>query len=181
MIFIRMYIQHMKIYNKDKAQIFNEYLGERFKTFEVASEDAPISFLCRDHEDKEYYIYVEVPNEQYIAQRENTGIAIENKHFYTLYGMMSQGMNIFWFVAFNDGYILFYLNDCLTPAQLNVLPEQTLIGTASALHIQKDKIKHDTGDGKYVELASAPSQPTIIQGSPIIGRKPKARVSKRKK
>jgi hypothetical protein len=62
-----------------------------------------------------------------------------------------------------------------------VLPEQTLIGTASALHIQKDKIKHDAGNGKYVELASAPSQPTIIQGSPIIGRKPKARVSKRKK
>jgi len=169
----------MKIYNKDKAQIFNEYLGARFKTFEVASEEAPISFLCRDHEDKEYYIHVEIPEEQYVSQRENTGIAIENKHFYTLYGMMSQGMNIFWFVAFNDGYILFYLNDCLTPEQLNVLPEQTLIGTASALHIHKDKIKHEAGDGKYIQVASTPKQPTIIQGSPIIGRKPKS--NKRKK
>jgi hypothetical protein len=54
-----------------------------------------------------------------------------------------------------------------------------LIGTASALHIQKDKIKHDAGNGKYVQLLSAPSQPTVIQGSPILGRKPKS--NKRKK
>lgn len=171
----------MKIYNKDKAQIFNEYLGARFKTFEVASEEAPISFLCRDHEDKEYYIHVEIPEEQYVSQRENTGIAIENKHFYTLYGMMSQGMNIFWFVAFNDGYILFYLNDCLTPEQLNVLPEQTLIGTASALHIHKDKIKHEAGDSKYAQLSESSSEPTIIQGSLPLGKIPKAKVNKRKK
>ena len=171
----------MKINNQDRAKIFAEYLGQRFKTFEVASEDAPISFLCRDYDDKEYYVYVEIPNEQYVSQREHTGIAIENKHFYTLYGMMSQGMNIFWFVAFNDGYILFYLNDCLTPAQLNVLPEQTLIGVASALHIEQDKVKHDTGDGKsYIQAVSKPSS-TIIQGSPILGRKPKNRVSKSKR
>ena len=171
----------MRITNQDKAKIFAEYLGARFKTFEVASEDAPISFLCRDYDDKEYYVYVEIPNEQYVSQREHTGIAIENKHFYTLYGMMSQGMNIFWFVAFNDGYILFYLNDCLTPAQLNVLPEQTLIGVASALHIEQDKVKHDTGDGKsYIQAVSKPSS-TIIQGSPILGRKPKNRVSKSKR
>jgi len=54
----------MKISNQDKAKIFAEYLGQRFKTFEVASEDAPISFLCTDHEDKEYYIHVEIPNEK---------------------------------------------------------------------------------------------------------------------
>ena len=179
-IFCSIYV-YMKIYNKDKAQIFNEYLGERFKTFEVASEDAPISFLCKDHEDKEYYIYVEVPNEQYITQRENTGIAIDNKHFYTLYGMMSQGMNIFWFVAFNDGYILFYLNDCLTPEQLNVLPEQTLIGVASALHIEQDKVKHDIGDGKsYVQVVNKP-EPTKIQGSLPLGRQPKNRISRSKR
>jgi hypothetical protein len=181
MIFIRMYIQHMKIYNQDKAKIFAEYLGQRFKTFEVASEGAPISFLCTDHEGKEYYVYVEIPEEQYVSQRENTGIAIENAHFYNLYGMMSAGQNVFWFVAFNDGFILFYLNDCLTPEQLNVLTEQTLIGVASALHIHKDKIKHDTEDGKYVQVASTPKQPTIIQGSMPLGRVPKTRVSKRKK
>ena len=179
-IFCSMY-HRMKITNEDKAKIFNEYLGERFKTFELASEGAPISFLCRDHEDKEYYIYVEIPNEQYVSQRENTGIAIENKHFYTLYGMMSQNMNVFWYVAFEDGFMLFYLNDCLTPEQLNVLPEQTLIGVASALHIQKDQIKHDAGDGKsYITVAEKPKQPTIIGGSLDL-ELPKAKVTKRKK
>jgi len=176
-----MYIWHMKINNQDKTKIFAEYLGARFKTFEVASEDAPISFLCRDYDDKEYYVHVEIPNEQYVSQREHTGIAIENKHFYTLYGMMSQGMNIFWFVAFEDGYILFYLNDCLSAEQLNVLPEQTLIGVASALHIEKDKPKHDTGDGKtYTQVASSYTPSPIVSSSPL-GRIPKNRVSKSKR
>jgi len=171
----------MKINNEEKAKIFHEYLGERFKTFELASEGAPISFLCKDFEDKEYYIYVEVPNEKYVSERENTGIMIENKHFYTLYGMISQGMNVFWYVAFEDGFMLFYLNDCITPEQLNVLTEQTLIGVASALHIQKDQIKHDTGDGKtYTTVASKPNQPTIIGGSLDLAL-PKAKVNKRKK
>jgi hypothetical protein len=178
----------MKITNEDKAKIFYEYLGARFKTFEFASEDAPISFLCKDHDDKEYYVHVEIPNEQYVKDRENTGIAIENKHFYSLYALMSQDQNVFWYVAFEDGYILFYLNDCLTPEQLNVLPEQTLIGTASALHIHKDQIKHDNKDGKtYSTVASTSNQPAVIQGSlpiqgsPILGRKPKNRVSKSRK
>ena len=172
----------MKINNQDKTKIFAEYLGARFKSFEIASPDsAPVSFVATDHDDKPYYVYVEIPNEKYVSQREHTGIAIENKHFYTLYGMMSSGMNIFWYVAFEDGYILFYLNDCLTPAQLNVLPEQTLIGVASALHIEKDKPKHDTGDGKtYTQVASS-YQPVKIQGSLPLGRQPKNRVSKRKK
>ena len=177
----------MIVNNQDKAKIFAEYLGERFKTFEVASPDsAPISFVATDHEDKEYFIYVEIPKEEYVSQRENTGIAIENAHFYHLYGMMSAGQNVFWYVAFSDGFMLFYLNDCLTPEQLNVLPEQTLIGAASALHIHKDKIKHKMGDGSsYATVAAKPNQPTIIGGSldlkSPIGRKPKARVNKRKK
>jgi hypothetical protein len=172
----------MKITNEDKAKIFAEYLGQRFKTFEVASEDAPISFLCKDYDDKEYYIHVEIPNEQYVKDRDKTGIAIENKHFYTLYGMMSAGQNVFWFVAFNDGYILYYLNDCLTPEQLNVLSEQTLIGVASALHIEQDKPKHAINDGKsYMQVSSTSNQPVKIQGSPILGRVPKNRVSKSKR
>jgi len=171
----------MKINNQDRAKIFAEYLGQRFKTFEVASEDAPISFLCRDYDDKEYYVHVEIPNEQYVKDRDKTGIAIENKHFYTLYGMMSSGMNIFWYVAFNDGYILYYLNDCLTPEQLNVLPEQTLIGVASALHIEQDKVKHDIGDGKsYAQVVNS-YQPIKIQGSLPLGRQPKNRVSRSKR
>jgi hypothetical protein len=171
----------MKVTNEDRAKIFAEYLGPRFKTFEVASENAPVSFLCKDYDDKEYYVYVEIPNELYVRERENTGIAIENKHFYTLYGMMSQGMNIFWFTAFNDGYILFYLNDCLTPEQLNVLPEQTLIGVASALHIEKEQIKHETNDGKAYYTAKSSAQPTVIKGSMPLGRKPKTKVTKRKR
>jgi len=172
----------MTFTNEQKAKIFNDWLGSRFKTFEVASEGAPISFLANDNEDKEYYVFVNVADELSINDnnRYETGIIIENKHFYTLYGMMSQGMNVFWFEAFNDGYILFYLNDCLTPQQLNVLPEQTLIGVASALHVERPVIKHESSDGKtYSTLASSPKQPTIIQGSPILGRKPKS--NKRKK
>jgi hypothetical protein len=94
--------------------------------------------------------------------------------------MVSQGMNVFWFEVFNDGYMIFYLNDCCTPEQLNVLDEVTLIGVTSALHVERPIVKHDTGDGKtYASLAAKPSQPTIIQGSPILGRKPKS--SKRKR
>jgi hypothetical protein len=172
----------MRVTNADKAQIFNEYLGARFKTFEIASPDsAPISFVATDHDDKQYFVYVEIPKEEYVSQRENTGIAIENAHFYQLYAMMSQGQNVFWYVAFSDGYMLFYLNDSLTPEQLNVLPEQTLIGAASALHIQKDQIKHDTGDGKSYVINKSKPEPTIIQGSLPLGRVPKTRVSKRKK
>jgi hypothetical protein len=75
--------------------------------------------------------------------------------------------------------MLFYLNDCLTAEQLNVLPEQTLIGVASALHVEKPKTKIDTGDGKYVQLAESSSEPIIIKGS--LDALPKAKVSKRKK
>jgi hypothetical protein len=168
----------MEINNEEKAKIFHEYLGERFKTFELASEGAPISFLCRDHEDKEYYIFVEIPNEKYVSERENTGIMIENKQFYTLYGMISQGMNVFWYVAFEDGFMLFYLNDCCTAEQLNVLPEQTLIGVASALHIQKDQLRLDNNDGKTFRTVSKKTEPTIIGGSLDL---PKAKITKRKK
>jgi hypothetical protein len=77
--------------------------------------------------------------------------------------------------------MLFYLNDCCTAEQLNVLEEVTLIGVASALHVQRPVIKHSMGEDSYATVVSSPKQPTIIQGSPILGRQPKARVSKRKK
>ena len=166
--------------NEQKAKIFHDWLGGRFKTFEVASEGAPISFLAKDNEDKEYYIFVNVANELSISDnnRFETGIMIENKHFYTLYGMISQGMNVFWFEAFNDGYMLFYLNDCCTPEQLNVLTEQTLIGVASALHVQKPEIRHNTSDGEGYYVAKTTAQPTVIQGSLEV---PKTKINKRKK
>ena len=173
--------QGMKITNEDKIKIFYEWLGPRFNTFEQASEDAPISFLAKDFDGKEYYVHVQVANERNVASREHTGIAIENTHFYQLYSMASQGLNMFWMEAFEDGYLLFYLNDCLTAEQLNVLPEQTLIGVASALHIEKPTTKYNSGDGKsYIQAVSKPT-PIVIQGSPILGRVPKTRVNKSKR
>jgi hypothetical protein len=61
-----------------------------------------ISFLAKDNEDKEYYVHVQVANEPSVKDRENTGIKIANTNFYTLYGMASQGMNIFWFEVFEE-------------------------------------------------------------------------------
>jgi hypothetical protein len=171
----------MTFTNEQKTKIFNDWLGGRFKTFEVASDNAPISFLARDNDDKEYYVHVNVAKELSINDnnRYETGIVIENKHFYTLYGMVSQDMNVFWFEVFNDGYMIFYLNDTCTPEQLNVLEEVTLIGVTSALHVERPIVKHDMGENTYATVVSKPKQPTIIQGSPILGRKPKS--SKRKK
>ena len=171
----------MRITNEDKIKIFYGWLGQRFNTFEQASEGAPISFLAKDNEGKEYYIHLQVANEISVFEREKTGIAIENAHFYNLYAMMSQGQNVFWFEAFEDGYFLFYLNDCLTPEQLNVLTEQTLIGVTSALHVEKPTTRIDTGDGTYIQATSTYNQPTIIQGSLPLGRQPKNRVSRSKK
>jgi len=181
-----MYIQHMKttFSNQEKAKIFHDFLGERFTSYEVASPDsAPISFVAKDNEGKDYYVYLNVAKELSIKEnnREQTGIMIENSHFYHLYGMISQGMNVFYMECFNDGWMLFYLNDCCTGGQLNVLTEQTLIGVTSALHVEVLKPKHVTGDGKsYIQAVSKPT-PTVIQGSMPLGRVPKTRVSKRKK
>jgi hypothetical protein len=168
--------QGMKITNEDKIKIFYDWLGPKFNTFEQASEDAPISFLAKDFDDKEYYVHVQVAEERNVESREQTGIKIENTHFYQLYGMASQGMNVFWMEAFEDGYMLFYINDCLTAEQLKVTNEFTLIGVASALHIEKHKIKHDTNDGKsYMTVAKS------YEPSPIISSSPLGRVPKRKK
>ena len=163
--------------NEEKAKIFHDWLGGRFKTFEVASDNAPISFLAKDSEDKEYYIHVQVAPEKSVLTREYTGIKIANTHLYTLYGMASQGMNVFWFEAFEDGYMLFYINDCLTPEQLKVTDEVTLIGVTSALHVEVPITKMDNNDGTYTQIASKP-EPTIIKSSLEL---PSIKVNKRKK
>jgi len=68
----------MEFNNEQKASLFHHWLGGRFKTFEVASPEAPISFLAKDNEDKEYYVHVQVANEPSVKDRENTGIKIAN-------------------------------------------------------------------------------------------------------
>lgn len=134
--------------NEDKIKIFYQFLGPRFNTFEQASEGAPVSFLAKDAEDKEYYVHVEIANERSVTERERTGIKIANTHFYHLYAMASQGQNIFWFEVFEDGYMLFYLNDCMTPEQMKVTDEFTMIGVASALHIEKVSYATPSSDGE---------------------------------
>lgn len=167
----------MEFTNENKAQLFHHWLGQRFKTFEVASEGAPISFLAKDNEDKEYYIHVQVANEPSVKDREKTGIKIANTHFYTLYGMCSQDMNIFWFEVFEDGFMLFYLNDCLTPEQLKVTEEFTAIGVASALHIEIPKTIVSADENTYTHVVSK------AESLPIVGslNLPKTKVNKRKK
>ena len=134
--------------NEDKIKIFYQWLGPRFETFEQASEGAPISFLAKDPEGKEYYVHVEIANEPSVKDREQTGIKIANTQFYHLYAMASQGQNVFWFEAFNDGYMLFFLNDCLEPEQLKVTEEATYIGVAGALHIEKPAIINPSSNGE---------------------------------
>jgi hypothetical protein len=134
--------------NEDKAKVFYQWLGERFPKFEIASEGAPITCLAKDTEDKEYYIHVEIANEPSVKDREMTGIKIANTQFYNLYAIASEGSNVFWFEAFADGYMLFFINDCLTPEQLKVTEEHTYIGVASALHIQKPAVTIPSTDGE---------------------------------
>ena len=134
--------------NEEKTKIFYKWLGARFPEFEIASEGAPITCLAKDEENKEYYIHVQIANEPSVTDREKTGIKIANTQFYHLYAMASQGQSVFWFEAFADGYILFFLNDCMTPEQLNVTEEFTAIGVASALHIQKPAIVTPSTDGE---------------------------------
>ena len=118
---------------------FHKHLGARFPSVEVASPNAPITIVATDTEDKQYWIYLEDKLDTAIHGYDKTGVKIENVHFYHLHSLMSQGSNVFWMSLFQDGFILWYLNDCLTPEQLKITEEYTLIGVASALHIEYDK------------------------------------------
>ena len=134
----------MKI-NKQKEKLigqFHKHLGLRFPVVEVASDNAPVTICAFDEENKAYWVYLEDRLDSKVENYELTGISIENTHFYHLYALMSEGSNCFWMSIFENGYILFYLNDCLTPEQLNVTTDYTHIGVASALHIENsDKEK----------------------------------------
>jgi len=161
-----------------KVTDFQKILGHRFKTIEVASPNAPITILAKDNEDKEYYIYIDDNTIESVESKSQTGIKISNQHFYHLYGMMSEGMNCFWFDCFKDGFILFYLNDCLTPEQLRVTDEFTMIGIASALHVEEPKVAVPTADGEGYYIMNKKTEPISIGGSLDL---PKAKVNKRKK
>jgi hypothetical protein len=154
---------NMILDNESKAKVFYQWLGGRFKSFEIASDNAPISFLAKDNDDKEYYVHVQVANEKSVKEREHTGIKIANTQFYHLYAMISQDSNVFWFESFEDGYMLFYLNDCITPEQLKVTKEYTMIGVGSALHVESPKVTTPVETPQYTYINPTVELPKLKQ------------------
>jgi hypothetical protein len=126
---------------------FNLLLGKRFEKIEVASPNAPITIVATDYQDTEYYIRLE-KSEASIEHIRNTGVKIENIIYYSLAQLMISGCNVFHIIMCADGFIMWYLND-VTKEEINVTTEYTLIGAASALHIESLK------DMKYVMQASS--------------------------
>ena len=134
----------MELTNKQEQLIaeFYKYLGLRFPTIEAASPDAPITICAYDNDNKPYYIFLDDKLEQSVYQFNIAGIGIENVHFYNLYGMCSEGLNVFHMTLCSDGYILYYINDTLTPDQINVGEDFTIINGSSALHVELPKKLH---------------------------------------
>jgi len=128
----------MKLTKKQEQLIaeFHRHLGPRFPVIEAASKNAPVTICAYDEEEKAYWIHLEDRLKESVKDNDTTGIKIENTHFYHLYALMSEGSNCFWMSLYKDGYILFFLNDCLTPDQLKVTENETWIGVASSLHIE---------------------------------------------
>jgi hypothetical protein len=121
-----------------KIAKFTEYLGARFKTIEIASEGAPITVVCQDEEDKDYMIRIVYEPKKSIESIMNTGIRVENVVFYQLYSLVTNDQNVFIMKMFKDGYALFFVNE-LSPEQIKVTEEDTLIGITSALHVENGK------------------------------------------
>ncbi len=126
--------------NKGLIAHFFKWLGSRFKEIHEASENAPITCMCTDEEGKEYYVRIVYNEKMSSSDIELTGIKIENVTFYQMYSMVSEGLNVFHFEAFQDGYCLWYLND-LTPESIKVVDEYTLIGISSCLHHEMPQSK----------------------------------------
>lgn len=140
-----------------KVDAFARLLGPRFTKVEVASEGAPITVVATDPEDKEYYIRVDL-DDRSVQTIKNNGIQLENKDYYYLSQLMLSGCNVFELVVFSDGFVLWFLND-IDKDQIKVTTEYTLIGIASALHIEDgNTIKYQptqypSGDGyTYYQL-----------------------------
>ena len=129
---------------------FYRHLGQRFKTIEVASENAPITICATDEEDKQYWIRLVGNFDQSVNTIAETGTKIENVTFYQLYSMVSEGLSVFHMELFKDGYALWFIND-LTPEQMKVTDDETFIGITSTLHVEFNSPK-----------------PVIIQGSKVL-------------
>jgi len=114
---------------------FYEYLGVRFVEIEAASKGAPITVCARDEKGDEYWIRLEYNEKGTIGDILHTGAKIENVIFYQLYALVSNGQSVFHMEMYDDGYALWFVND-LTPEQIKVTEENTMIGITSALHIE---------------------------------------------
>ena len=119
--------------NKLKIDMFNKYLGHRFKEIYEASEGAPITCMTVDEEDKEYYISCNHNENTQSNTISLTGVKIENTQFYQLYSMVSEGLNVFHFESFTDGFAIWYINDS-TLESVKVDGDYTLLGISSCLH-----------------------------------------------
>jgi len=124
--------------NKGLIAHFFKWLGSRFAEIHEASPGAPITCMAIDEDGREYYIRINYNENTSSSNIELTGTKIENVTFYQLYSMVSEGLSVFHFEAFDDGFALWYLNDC-TPDSIKVVDEYTLIGISSVLHHEMPK------------------------------------------
>ena len=147
--------------NKGLIAHFYKWLGSRFAEINEASENAPITCMATDDEGKEYYIRINYNEKMSSADIELTGTKIENVAFYQMYSMVSEGLNVFHFEAFEDGYALWYLNDC-TPESIKVVDEYTLLGISSVLHHEIPK----------VQVVSKPTNNVVLPQLPRLDKMP---------
>ena len=92
---------------------------------------------------------------------ELSGTRIENTVFYQLYSMVSEGLNVFHFECFADGYCLWYLNDS-TPESIKVVDDYTLIGISSCLHHEYPKVT-PTAEPRYTYINPTVKLPKLKQ------------------
>jgi hypothetical protein len=129
----------MKLTKEQEETIakFYGYLGTRFTEIEAASPNAPITVCCTDADDKKYWIRLVDNSESTdtITNIMETGTKIENTIFYQLYALVSNDQSVFHMEMYKDGYALWFIND-ITPEQMKVTDEFTMIGITSALHVE---------------------------------------------
>ena len=128
-------MNNLSLEKEIKIKEFYKYLGPRFKEIHNTSDGAPVDICAIDSEEKEYWIRLVNNLDTSITNIQYTGIKIENVTFYQLYAMVSNNQSVFHMELFNDGFALFFIND-LTPEQLKITEEYTMIGVSSALHIE---------------------------------------------
>ena len=120
---------------ESKITKFYQYLGTRFTEIEASSDGAPITVCARDEKGDEYWIRLEYTPTGTIGDILYTGATIENMTFYQMYALVSNNQSVFHIEMYDDGYALWFIND-VTPQQMKVTDNHTMIGITSALHVE---------------------------------------------